>query len=61
MSNESLPYYTIWHAGLTSGESDLLEQIQKRALRIIYPDIRYIDALDESAHLEQLCSSSGVK
>ena len=43
----------VWHAGLTSGESDLLEQIQKRAIRIIYPDSRYIDAL-ESAHMQLL-------
>ena len=43
----------VWHAGLTSGESDLLEQIQKRAIRSIYPDSRYIDAL-ESAHMELL-------
>ena len=43
----------VWHAGLTSGESDLPEQIQKRAIRIIYLDSRYIDAL-ESAHMQLL-------
>ena len=43
----------VWHAGLTSDECDLLEQIQKRAIRSIYPDSRYIDAL-ESAHMELL-------
>ena len=32
--------YPVWHAGLTSGESDLLEQIQKRAIRSIYPGSR---------------------
>ena len=32
----------VWHAGLTSGESDLLEQTQKRALKIIYQDLPYI-------------------
>ena len=36
-----------------SGESDLLEQIQKRVIRIIFPESRYIDAL-ESAHMELL-------
>ena len=43
----------VWHVGLTSGESDLLEQIQKRAIKSIYLDFRYIDAL-ESAHMELL-------
>ena len=43
----------VWHAGLTSGESDLLEQTQKRALKIIYPDLPYVESLD-SAHLELL-------
>ena len=27
--------YPVWHAGLTKGESDILEEIQKRALKII--------------------------
>ena len=31
----------VWHAGLTKGESDILEKIQKRALKIIYSDIPY--------------------
>ena len=43
----------VWHAGLTFGENDLPEQIQKRAIRIMYPDSRYIDVL-ESAHMELL-------
>ena len=30
---------SVWHAGLTKGESDTIEQIQKRALKIIYCDI----------------------
>ena len=29
----------VWHAGLTKGESDIIEKIQKRALKIIYSDI----------------------
>ena len=41
----------VWHASLISGESDLLEQIQKCALRIIYQDLQCINAL-ESATLE---------
>ena len=43
----------VWHAGLTSCESDFLEQTQKRALKIIYQDLPYIESL-ESAHLELL-------
>ena len=43
----------VWHAALTSGESHLLEQTQKRALNISYPDLPYIESL-ESAHLELL-------
>ena len=31
----------VWPAGLTKGESDILEKIQKRALEIIYSDIPY--------------------
>ena len=52
----------VWHAGLTSGKGDLLEQIQKRAIRIIYLDSRYIDAL-ESAHMQLLsvCRESELK
>ena len=29
----------VWHAGLTKGESDIIEKNQKRALKIIYSDI----------------------
>ena len=43
----------VWHAGLTFGESDFLEQTQKRALKIIYRDLPYIESL-ESVHLELL-------
>ena len=31
----------VWHGGLTKGESDILEKIQKLALKIIYSDIPY--------------------
>ena len=31
----------VWHAGLIKGESDIMEKIQKRALKIIYSDIPY--------------------
>ena len=31
----------VWHAGLTKGASDILEKIQKRALKIINADISY--------------------
>ena len=35
----------VWHAGLTKGESDILEKIQKRALKIIYSDIPYMHTI----------------
>jgi len=45
----------VWHPGLTVANSELLESVQKRAIRIIYPDANYwtslivagIDTLDE--------------
>jgi len=45
----------VWHPGLTVAHSDLLESVQKRAIRIIHPDANYrtslivagIDTLDE--------------
>ena len=37
----------VWHPGLTSGLSEELESIQKRALKIILPDHCYNDALLE--------------
>ena len=33
-----------WHAGLTVEQSEAIEHIQKRALRISYPDLEYDDA-----------------
>ena len=27
----------VWHSGLTVAQSDLLESVQKRAIRIVYP------------------------
>ena len=38
----------LWHPGLTKEQSMKIERIQKRALRIIYPDLDYSDALVES-------------
>ena len=40
----------VLHAGLTSGESDLLEQTQKRALKIIYQDLRLSAGIELSIH-----------
>ena len=31
----------VWHPGLTAAHSELLESVQKRAIRIIYPDADY--------------------
>ena len=32
---------SVWHSGLTTGQSDTLESLQKRALKIIFCDIDY--------------------
>ncbi len=45
----------VWHHGLTSGESYTIEQIQRRALRVVYPDYTYEQAL-EMSQLELLSS-----
>jgi hypothetical protein len=39
----------IWHPGLTQKESNMLEDIQKRAMRIIYPQHSYTEALNEGS------------
>ncbi|CAB4016193.1 Hypothetical predicted protein, partial [Paramuricea clavata] len=36
----------VFHYGLPQHLSDVIERIQKRALRIIYPELSYQDALD---------------
>ena len=43
----------VWHSGLTVGESTELERVQKRVLRILYPDRSYSEALALSG-LERL-------
>ena len=35
----------VWHTSLTRGQSDQLEAVQRRALRILYPDRPYAEAL----------------
>ena len=32
----------VWHAGLTSDESDLYDQTEKCELKINYPDLKYL-------------------
>ncbi len=44
----------VWHSGLTITQSTDIERVQKRCLRIIYPDLSYRDALFISG-LERLC------
>ena len=34
----------VWHSGLTQAQSDEIENIQKRCLRIIFPALSYSDA-----------------
>ena len=43
----------LWHCGLTNYQSNSIEYIQQRALRIIYSHLLYEDALQET-HLEKL-------
>ncbi len=43
----------IWHPGLTKQLSDTIEHLQKRAMKICYPDLDYAIALSE-AGLETL-------
>ena len=35
----------VWHSGLTSAQSNDIERVQKRCLRIIFPELSYSDAL----------------
>ena len=35
----------VWHSGLTAAHCELLESVQKRAIRIIYPDTDYRTSL----------------
>ena len=44
----------VWHAGLTVAQSNDLESVQKRVLRIIFPGLSYNEALVFSG-LERLC------
>ena len=43
----------VWHCGLTKGQSDEIESVQKRCLRIVFPELSYCDALQITG-LEQL-------
>jgi len=44
----------VWHSGLTTTQSNDIERVQRRCLRIIYPDLSYHDALSISG-LDRLC------
>lgn len=39
----------VWHTGLTKEQTRRIESIQRRAMDIIYPDVRYTDALQQAA------------
>ena len=45
----------VWHSGLTSTQSNDIERVQKRCLRIVYPELSYRDALFVSG-LEELAT-----
>ncbi len=36
----------VWHPGLTKEQSDSLESIQKRVLKVVYTDTNYEEALN---------------
>ena len=38
----------VWHSSLSGTQNDKLESIQRRALRVIYPDLSYARALTRS-------------
>ena len=38
----------VWHCGLTSRESSDIEGVQRRVLRIVWPDLRYSEALNRA-------------
>ena len=44
----------VWHSGLSIAQSNDIERVQKRCMRIIYPDLSYNDALFV-AGLDKLC------
>ena len=47
----------VWHSSLTTGQSDMLESLQKRALRIIYSDMDLdYHTLLFLAELDTVCS-----
>ena len=35
----------VWHSGLTTSQSNDIERVQKRCLRLIYPDLSYRESL----------------
>ncbi len=43
----------VWHTSLTEEDSDLIESIQKRVIRMLFPNISYDEAL-ESVNLPTL-------
>ena len=43
----------VWHCGLTQGQSSEIESVQKRVLKIVFPDLSYNNALAKSG-LEKL-------
>ena len=42
----------VWHSSITIEQSNSLEMIQKRALRIMYPHLTYMDALEITGLIE---------
>ena len=38
----------VWHPGLTEEQANLLESVQKRVFKVIFPNIDYHEAIDKS-------------
>ena len=44
----------VWHGGLMQEQSDSIEHMQERAMKIVYPQLTYEEAL-QSAGIRCLC------
>ena len=45
----------VWHCGLTKGQSEEIEGVQRRCMRILFPELSYSDSLQITG-LELLCT-----
>ena len=45
----------VWHCGLTKGQSEEIEGVQRRCMRVLFPELSYSDSLQITG-LELLCT-----